>query len=386
MTALHADGRIASRDEQTRGQVDLGRGLPSPHGHGLNLVGVLRIGREVEPRAGQVLDIRGDALAVDAVHKEPQGLRHLDRAAELHAPSQQRGVVARAEVVEVHVAHDARSPDVTVAVGAPGILEVGREIGNALFQRREIVVVGAADRGHLGRNAELEVVVGEGVFVADHRGEVEVIGVGTLEVDGRRGCRKVAEGRHVATQRKAQERHVGRTQAGRVAALGASAEVGVHEHDHAAQRTGVGDGLHKQTRGRSVHHQLLPGIVIAVNGNVVGHEVDVVDDAVEVIPGAEADETAQREGETVVLRGEDELRFLDLLEARTVGLDVVLRGVVHGHAVEHRRLLHRIRPVVVDGVHLLHRDQVDRRRIFAAHGPALVTLRRRGTCKQQSHD
>ena len=23
---------------------------------------------------------------------------------------------------------------------------------------------------------------------------------------------------------------------------------------------------------------------------------------------------------------------------------------------------------------------------FAAHGPALVTLRRRGTCKQQSHD
>ena len=214
----------------------------------------------------------------------------------------------------------------------------------------------------------------------------EVIGVGTLEVDGRRGCRKVAEGRHVATQRKAQERHVGRTQAGRVAALGASAEVGVHEHDHAAQRTGVGDGLHKQTRGRSVHHQLLPGIVIAVNGNVVGHEVDVVDDAVEVIPGAEADETAQREGETVVLRGEDELRFLDLLEARTVGLDVVLRGVVHGHAVERRRLLHRIRPVVVDGVHLLHRDQVDRRRIFAAHGPALVTLRRRGSCKQQSHD
>ena len=148
----------------------------------------------------------------------------------------------------------------------------------SLFQRREIVVVGAADRGHLGRNAELEVVVGEGVFVADHRGEVEVIGVGTLDVDGRRGCRKVAEGRHVATQRKAQERHVGRTQAGRVAALGASAEVGVHEHDHAAQRTGVGDGLHKQTRGRSVHHQLLPGIVIAVNGNVVGHEVDVVDD------------------------------------------------------------------------------------------------------------
>ena len=59
-------------------------------------------------------------------------------------------------------------------------------------------------------------------------------------------------------------------------------------------------------------------------GDVDGDKVDVVDDAVEVIPGAEADETAQREGETVVLRGEDELRFLDLLEARTVGLDVVL--------------------------------------------------------------
>ena len=272
------------------------------------------------------------------------------------------------------------------AVGAPRILEIHRNVGHALVHGLEIVAVGGAHLGELSGDSELEVVVRKGVFVADQRGEVEVIGVGALEVDGRGGRREVAEGRHVASQREAQERHVSRTHTGRIAALGASAEVGVHEDHHAAQRPGVGDGLHEDPRGRSVHHQFLFRVVIAVDGDVVGHEVDVIDDTVEIISCTEADEAAQREREAVVLRGEDELRFLDLLEARTMGLDVVLRGVVHRHAVERRRLLHGIRPVVVDGVHLLHRDQVDRGRILAAHGLALVTLRRRGTCNQQSHN
>ena len=45
-----------------------------------------------------------------------------------------------------------------------------------------------------------------------------------------------------------------------------------------------------------------------------------IDDAVEIVSRTEADEAAQREREAVVLRGEDELRFLDLLEAGAVAV------------------------------------------------------------------
>ena len=93
VAALHADGRIAARNEQARRAVDLPGVLPAPHRHHAHERRIFGIGREVEPRAREVLDVGGDALAIDTVHEEPQRVAAADRAAELHAPAQQRGVV-----------------------------------------------------------------------------------------------------------------------------------------------------------------------------------------------------------------------------------------------------------------------------------------------------
>ena len=383
LAALHAHRRVAARHEQARREVDLPGGLHAPHGHHAHERGIRGVGREVEPRTGQILDIGGDALTVDAVHEHAEPVAALDRAAQLHAPPEERRGGILRYFIHVRVAEHGRSAEVAAAVGAPGILQVHREVGYALVDRLEVLAVGGAHARQLGGDAEGHVPAGERHLVADQRREVEIIGVRPLEVDGRGGGRQVAEGRHVASEGQPLERHVGRTQAGRVASLGTAAEVGVHVDHHAPQRPGVGNGLQEEARGRGVHHQLLLRIVIARNRDVVGHEVDVVDDAVEIIAGAQRHEAAHRERETVVLRGEYELGLLGLLEAGAVRVDVVLRGVADGHAVACRSLLCRTAAAVVDGIHLVYGDEVDRRRIVAATAFAPVVLGGSGSRKEQ---
>ena len=144
----------------------------------------------------------------------------------------------------------------------------------------------------------------------------------------------------------------------------------------------MGDGLHEEARRGGVHRDFLAGGVVARNGDVVGHEVDVVDRTLEVIAAAQGDESAQREGESVVARREDELRLAGLLESRAVCLHVVGDGVVDCRLVHGRKPLGR-GAAVVDGVHLAGRDQIDRRSILLAPGIARVALRRRRGCEQQ---
>ena len=272
------------------------------------------------------------------------------------------------------------------AVVAPRILQIHREVGHALVHRLEVFAVGRAHIGHFGRDAEGHVPAGERNLIADHRGEIEVVGVRSLKVDGRGRGLQVAERRHVASEGQPLERHVSRAQAGRIAALRAAAEVGVHVNHHAAQRPRVGDRLHEETRSRGVHHQLLFRIVIARNGNVVGHEVDIVHDAVEVVSGAQAHEAAQREREPVVLRREYELGLLGLLETGAVRLNIVLRGIVHRQPVERRGLTAAAAAAVVNRVHFVHGDKVDRGRILSVAAVAHVSLGRSGRRKQQSHN
>ena len=255
-----------------------------------------------------------------------------------------------------------------------------------LVHRLEVFAVGRTHIGHFGRNAEGHVPAGERNLIADHRGEIEVVGVRSLKVDGRGRGLQVAERRHVASEGQPLERHVSRAQTGRIAALRAAAEVGVHVNHHAAQRPRVGDRLHEETRSRGVHHQLLFRIVIARHGNVVGHEVDVVHDAVEVVSGAQAHEAAQRKREPVVLRREYELGLLGLLEAGAVRLDIVLRGVVHRQPVERRGLTAAAAAAVVNRVHFVHGDEIDRGRILSVAAVTHVSLGRSGRRKQQSHN
>ena len=64
-------------------------------------------------------------------------------------------------------------------------------------------------------------------------------------------------------------------------------------------------------------------------------------------------------------------------------VDVVLRGVADGHAVACRSLLCRTAAAVVDGIHLMYGDEVDRRRIVAATAFAPVVLGGSGSRKEQ---
>ena len=137
-----------------------------------------RIGGEVETGTFQILNVGRDAFAVDTVHEEPEPRENLDATAELH-PTEQRGVVASAYVVGIEITEYGRCTQSGFRGCDPTLLADGREVRHALWQRSEKkVVVGGADVGHFGCKTECHVVAREGYFVADHRRELEIVGVG----------------------------------------------------------------------------------------------------------------------------------------------------------------------------------------------------------------
>ena len=194
----------------------------------------------------------------------------------------------------------------------------------------EIIIVRSAHRRHLGCHAESEIVLQEIDLVTQHGGETEIIGIRALKIDRERRGLQVAEGGDVATRRKAEQRHVGRTQTRRVAELLAAAEIHIDVSDHAAQRARVDYRLGEQTRRGGVHHQSLTVGVCLLHGDVIGDEIDVVDRALKIIARAEVDVTADTEREFVVLGGEDELRIMRLLETRAERLLEILTGARGG--------------------------------------------------------
>ncbi len=375
---LDANHRIAAGECHAARQIDLGCSLPSPHRHGLNLLGIGRIGGEVETGTFQILNVGRDAFAVDTVHEEPEPRENLDATAELRTPTEQRGVVAGAYVVGIEITEYGRCTQVAFAVATPRYLQIDGEVRHALRQRSEKVVVGGADVGHFGCKTECHVVAREGYFVADHRRELEIVGVGALEVDGRRSRHQVAERRDVAADRETFERNVGRTQTRNIAALRTTAEVTVDVNYDTAQSAGVGDGFQEDTRGRGIHRQLLTGGVIPGDGDVVRNEIEIVDGSLEFIGRTQRDVAAQCEREFVVLACEDELREFRLLEARTMGLQIVLRRTFHGQPIECCHLSSGAY-IGIDRIHFVHGDQIDRRHVFAVSCGPHAMLGRSGS-------
>ena len=267
--------------------------------------------------------------------------------------------------------------------GTPCYLQEYGEVGHAGRHGYHVVAVGAAHGGHFSRETELHVVVGERHFVADHGGEVEVVGVGAAEVDRVRTGQQVAERGHVAAQREAEHRHVGRAQTGHVAVLASAAEVAVDEYDHATQGTRVGDRLQEDARGGGVHHQLLAVGVVRRHGDVGRYEVDVIHDAFEVVTRTHVDVSAQCQRELVVLGREDELRLLHLLETRTVRFAVVEDRCFGGQTVQFGSLLCGAGAVGAH-VRLVHGDQVDGGRVFVLVTESPVALSRSGGDGEQS--
>ena len=293
---VHTYGRISARNEEFRGyDVDLSRGLPAPHRHGLYLLGIHRVGGEVQTAAREILNIWRYALAIYAVEEEGEVGAGLDAAAGLHAPSEETRVFIGDGVVQIHVPQHGRCAEVARAVLSPCILEIHGYVGYALRYGTEVLVIGATHDGHLGRYAHLEVAVVERMFVSQHRGEVEVIGVGALEVYCRGRGVQIAEGRDVSTRGESQQRDVCRTQTGRIAELGTAAEVHVDEGYDGTYGRGVDHRLGEQTRGGGIHHHALAVGVVGIEGYVVGDEVDIVDGAHEVIARAKVDVTADTE-------------------------------------------------------------------------------------------
>ncbi len=269
-----------------------------------------------------------------------------------------------------------------LAILAPSDLKVDGNVGHALRDGAEILIVRSAHRRHLGCHAESEIVLQEIDLVTQHGGETEIIGIRALKIDRERRGLQVAEGGDVATRRKAEQRHVGRTQTRRVAELLAAAEIHIDVSDHAAQRARVDYRLGEQTRRGGVHHQSLTVGVCLLHGDVVGDEIDVIDRTLQIIARAEVDVTADTEREFVVLGGEDELRIMRLLETRAERLLEILTGARGGHVLAGHRLLHGAsgyRIGLFDGDHVY-------RRPMPLDAPA-ASLSRCAVCAQhQIHD
>lgn len=372
---LDAYHRITAGKGYTARKIELTCGLPTPHRHGLNLFEVCRIGREIEARAFQILDIGGDAFTVNAVHEELEPRTYFDVAAELCTPTEQRGIAVGVDVVSIQITEYGRCTQMTFAVVSPSYLQIDRKIGHALRKRCEEFVVGGTYFRHFGCQSEGQVFTGEGDFIAEHRCELQVVGIGALKIDGR-GCGlQIAEGRDVATDRETLERYISRTQARRIAALCTAAEITVDVDNDAAQSTGIGDGFQENTRRRGIHGQFLTSGIVARNGNVIRNEIEVVDGAFEFIGRAQSDVAAQCEREPVVFAGKDELRNLRLLGSRTVSFHIILRRTLYGQTIE-RRHLSCSAYVGVDRINFVHGDQIDRRRILTLSGESPAVLRR----------
>ena len=119
------------------------------------------------------------------------------------------------------------------------ILSVDNTIGHTLVDGREVLSIRSINHGNLGCSTKGDVLVPAGVFIAYHLGEAEVIGVGTLKVNGLRSCHKVAEGSHIATNGKAQHLDICRAQAWKVGVFIATTEVDVGVCHDATEALGV---------------------------------------------------------------------------------------------------------------------------------------------------
>ena len=90
------------------------------------------------------MDVGSDALAVHTVEEELQGTRYFDISAGLDAPAEERSIVTRRFVVQIHIAENGRCPEMALLVPAPIHLHINRKIGYALRNRSERIAVGAA--------------------------------------------------------------------------------------------------------------------------------------------------------------------------------------------------------------------------------------------------
>ena len=64
---IYIRSRVAARNPKTRrNYTKLSRSLPRPHRHSLNLLGILGIGRKIKTTTRQILNIWGDALAIES--------------------------------------------------------------------------------------------------------------------------------------------------------------------------------------------------------------------------------------------------------------------------------------------------------------------------------
>ena len=225
------------------------------------------------------------------------------------------------------------------------------------------------------------------MLVTDHRREKVVIGIGTLEVDRIGSGVQVAECRYVASEREPFERYVSRPDAGRIAVGSAAAEVRTEIEGDTAQFFRIGDGLQKYAGGSSVQAEFLMGGIGAGNGDRGRNEILCSGDSVEVIRRTQSHLAAEREGEFVLLGGEDEVRQFILLETGMMGFDIVPNGIVDCQLVQYGRfeqgLFVRRRLRRIDG------NQVNRRRVFAGLYAVLADLvglgRNRGRRNRQQH-
>ena len=198
------------------------------------------------------------------------------------------------------------------------------------MQRCECFAVCCADFGHLGGHAHREVAP-EMARIADNRIEIEVIGIRAFEIDGGGRGIEVAECGDVAAQREPEERYVCQPDTRGIVA--AAAEIGLEHCQHASQCGGVGNGLEEYPRCRGIHHQLLAGVVIPGDGYVVGDEILVVHDALEVIAHTHVDIAADGEGDLVGAARKYHLRQHRLLESAALRLQEVEYRAVDGQLV-----------------------------------------------------
>lgn len=381
VSVLLADGyrRISARYGYVAPEVDLCGSLPAVHRHGLYRRRLQRIRRKVEPRTGQILNVRGDAFAVDAVEEELENSADMDIAARLYAPAEECGIAVGSIVVQIHVAEYCGCADVALTVFAPSDLQIDRKIGNPLRNRIESRSVGTRNVRHFGGDTERHVVACERYLVAENRCEIEVVGIRTLKIDCAGRSRQVAESGYVATDGQTEERNVARAQTRSVTALTTAAEVGVEEYHYPTETAAVGDSAEIDARSRCVHFEFLLVGIVANHRYVVRHDVDVVDGAVEAVCESEIHVTAYGERECIAAVGENHARCGYLLESCASGFAVVLNRTANGDVFlldesllcEHRVV---IGIITIYRIGFLYRYDINRRFVAVAIPRIVTTL------------
>lgn len=265
------------------------------------------IGNDVYVQVTDVIQVLSDAFSVGSLPEYLPLLAQIERGRCLYTESGD-GMSLVAQCTGVGHAAD-KAAHAKVALAVPAVLCIGSEVRHTLLCYVKFAIGCTVYRGHFNGSVETEVFQSF-VGVCHLGGTIESCSVGTLEIDGGRQCTQVHETAVGVAHRYITKRHVSVAQLETF--VGTVPEVSGCVHDEVTENFGMPHQFQENGGSAGVHLELVPDFTSV--RDVGGNEVDVVNDAAEIILCRSAYITADAQSKLAFSVCQQEARGLRLMD------------------------------------------------------------------------